>query len=81
MPICPMAETCKGMMSKPRMGVAALVVGAIFIILGIAILIEPRIVVWVLAAMLISMGLMMVVMASFMRKMGERFHSMRGSVR
>lgn len=80
LPICPMAESCKGMMSKRSMGVAPLVMGAVFIVLGIAILIEPRIFVWVLAAMLILIGAMLLVMASFMRKMGERFQSMRQSM-
>jgi uncharacterized membrane protein HdeD (DUF308 family) len=80
MPMCPMARMCGGMMSKRRMGLAPLAMGAIFILLGIVILVEPRIVVWVLALMLILMGIMMLVMASFMRNMGETFHSTRSSM-
>lgn len=62
------------------MGVAPFFMGAIFIFLGIAIIVEPRIIVWALAAMFIFMGIMMLVMASFMRRMGERFHTMKKSM-
>lgn len=77
LPMCPMAETCGGMMNRRRMGVAPLFMGAIFILLGIAIIVEPRIIVWVLAAMLIFMGIMMMLMAGFMRKMSQRFQTMK----
>lgn len=79
-PMCPMADTCGRMMSRRRMGVAPFFMGAIFIFLGIAIIVEPRIIVWALAAMFIFMGIMMLVMASFMRRMGERFHTMKKSM-
>jgi hypothetical protein len=75
MPMCPMAEMCGRMMSRRRMGAAPLLMGAIFVLLGIAIIVEPRIIVWVLAAMLIFMGIMMLAMAGFMRKMGEQFQA------
>lgn len=80
MPTCPMAETCGRMMTRRRIGFAPLLMGAIFILLGIAIIAEPRIIVWILAAMLIFMGIMMLVMARFMRRMGERFQTMNESM-
>jgi len=80
MPMCPVAETCNRMMTKRRMGLAPLFMGAIFILLGIAIIVEPRIIVWILAAMLIFMGIMMLMMAGFIRRMSERFQTMNKSM-
>jgi len=77
MPMCPMAETCKGMMEKPLSGFALIIPGIILVILGIAVLIEPRILLWLVAVALIVMGIAMVVLARFMRKVGERFQGMR----
>jgi hypothetical protein len=79
MPMCPMAEMCGRMMNRGRMGAAPLLMGVIFVLLGIAIIVQPRIIVWVLAAMLIFMGIMMVVMGGFMRKMGAQFRTMKKS--
>ncbi len=73
MPMCPMAETCKGMMSKPFSGFALAVPGVIFILLGILIVFEPRIVAWVIAAAFVFMGVMMLMMRSFIRRTGHRF--------
>ena len=78
MPMCPMAETCKGMMEKPLSGFALIIPGIILVILGIAVLIEPRILLWLVAVALIVMGIAMVVLARFMRKVRERFQGMRG---
>jgi uncharacterized membrane protein HdeD (DUF308 family) len=74
MAMCPMAETCKGMMEKPRFGFMFMVPGIIFIILGVAVLIEPQILVWLVAIALIFIGIAMTMMAMFMRKIGERFN-------
>ena len=78
MPMCPMAETCRGMMQKPRSGFALIVPALLFIILGVAVVIEPRILVWLVAIALIVMGIAMLMLAKFMRKIGERFQGMHG---
>lgn len=75
MPMCPMAETCKGMMEKPRSGVMFLLPGILLIALGIGVIIEPRILVWLVAIALVVMGAAMLMMGRFMRSMGERFHN------
>ncbi len=76
MPMCPMAETCKGMMDKPFSGVALIIPGIVLISLGVVIVIEPRILVWLIAAAFVVLGLMMLMMASFIRKVGAQFESM-----
>ena len=73
MPMCQMAETCKGMMEKPRSGFALIVPAVLFIILGVAVIIEPRILVWLVAIALIVMGIAMLMLAKFARKIGRRF--------
>ena len=73
MPMCPMAETCKGMMEKPTLGMIFTVPGIVLIALGIAVIVEPRILVWLVALALIMMGAATLMMARFMRGIGERF--------
>ncbi len=73
MPMCPMAETCKGMMNKPFSGLALIIPGVVFMILGVSVLIEPRILLWLVAVVLIVMGVAMVMLSRFVRKVGERF--------
>lgn len=73
MTMCPMAETCKGMMEKPRFGFMFTLPGIVFILLGIAVLVEPKILTWLVAIALIFMGIAMLMMAGFMRKIGRRF--------
>jgi uncharacterized membrane protein HdeD (DUF308 family) len=67
-----MAETCKGMMEKPRFGFMFIVPGIVFVILGIAVLFEPQILAWLVAITLIIMGIAMLMMAGFMRRIGKR---------
>ena len=76
MPMCPMAETCKGMMDKPMSSFMLIIPAAVFILLGVAVLIEPRILVWLVAAALIVMGMAMLMVVMFMRNIGKRFQSM-----
>ena len=76
MPMCPMAETCKGMMEKPRSGFMLLMPGIVLIILGVAVLIEPKILAWLVAISLIFMGIAMLMLARFMRNISGRFQSM-----
>ena len=73
MSMCPMAETCKGMMARPRSGLMLLVPGLVLIILGVAVIIEPQILVWLVAIALIVMGAAMLMIARFVRNSGKRF--------
>lgn len=73
MSMCPMAETCKGMMKRPRSGLMLLVPGLVLIILGVAVIIEPQILVWLVAIALIVMGVAMLMIARFARNIGKRF--------
>jgi len=75
MPMCPMAETCKGIMKQPWSGFALIVPGVVLIILGVAVLIEPRILVWLAAVALIVMGTAMLLLSRFMRRVGKRFQN------
>lgn len=78
MPMCPMAETCKGMMEKPFSSLALIIPGIVLILLGVSVLIEPRILLWLVAVALIVMGVAMLMLSRFMRKVGERFQRMQG---
>jgi len=68
MPMCPMAETCKGIMEKPFSGFMIVVPGVFLIVLGVVTLIEPRILVWLVAAILLVMGVAALLLASFMHR-------------
>jgi uncharacterized membrane protein len=68
-----MAETCKGMMEKPRSGLVMFVPGIVFIALGILIIVWPSVLAWLVAAACVLMGGTMLVMASLMRRIGSRF--------
>lgn len=74
-----MAKTCEGMMKKPPSGVAVVLPGLLFIVLGVLVVIEPRILVWLIAAALILLGVMMLMMGSFIRKIGSQFHNKQQS--
>ena len=78
MPICPMAETCKGLMEKPLSGFVLIVPGLVLIALGVVVVVEPRILVWLVAVALVVMGIAMIVLAKLMRNVGARFGSIRG---
>lgn len=75
MPMCPMAETCKGMMDKPMPRFLLLLPGVVFIAVGVLILFMPLLLVWLVAAASIVMGIMMLMGAGFMRRMGKRLRS------
>lgn len=77
MPMCPIAETCKGMMEKPLSGLALLIPGIVLILLGVSVLIEPRILLWLVAAALIVMGIAIMMLSRLMRKIGARFQGMQ----
>jgi hypothetical protein len=46
MPMCPMAEACKGMMEKPLSSLVMIIPGVFFIALGLAIFIWPFVLPW-----------------------------------
>lgn len=75
MPMCPMAETCKGMMEKPFSSLFLIIPGIVLLVVGLLIVIEPKVLVWLMAAASILMGVVMLMIANFMRKVGARFHS------
>lgn len=70
MPMCPMAETCKGMMEKPFSGLVMTVPGILFVVLGVLIIIEPKILAWIAAVACVLIGIMMLVMGSVIRRIG-----------
>lgn len=72
MQMCPMAETCKGMMEKSGSGFWMIIPGLVFIALGVAIILYPQVLVWLVAIALIVMGLAMLLMVNFMRNIGKR---------
>ena len=71
--MCPMAETCEGMMKKPFAGTAVVLPGLVFIGLGVLVVIYPLILVCLVAAALVLVGAMMLMMAGFVRRIGTRF--------
>ena len=72
MPMCPMAETCKGMMEKPLSGLVMIIPGIVFIALGVAIFIWPFVFPWLVAIACILAGGAMLLMVNFMRRVGTR---------
>ena len=66
MPMCPMAETCKGMMEKPGSGSWMMIPGVLFIALGVFIILYPQVLAWLIAIALIIMGIAMLMMIKFM---------------
>jgi uncharacterized membrane protein HdeD (DUF308 family) len=71
-PMCPMAETCKGMMERPVSGFRIVIPGIFLIVLGVVVLIEPRSLVWLVAAVLVVMGIAMLMLARFMHERSKR---------
>jgi Flp pilus assembly protein TadB len=76
MSMCPMADTCKGMMENPLSGLVMLVPGIAFIALGILIIAWPAVLVWLVAAACILVGCAMLLMANLMRRISSRFKEM-----
>jgi uncharacterized membrane protein HdeD (DUF308 family) len=72
MPMCPMAETCKGMMERPVFGLVMVIPGVAFIALGVLIAIWPTVLPWLVAAACILAGGAMLMMSIFMRRVGIR---------
>ena len=73
MQMCPMAETCKGLIDKPGSTYWTMIPGAIFVVLGVAIIVYPQILAWLVAIALIVMGVAMLLMANFMQGIGRKF--------
>jgi uncharacterized membrane protein HdeD (DUF308 family) len=72
MSMCPMAETCKGMMEKPHSGLWMMLPGVLFIALGLLIIFYPQILAWLIAIALIVIGIAILMMMNFMRGIGKR---------
>ena len=77
MPMCPMAETCKGMMEKPGSGFWMVIPGVVLIALGVLIILYPQLLAWLVAIVMIVMGAAMLMMIKFMRGIGKRMHVRR----
>ncbi len=78
LPMCPMAETCKGMMEKPLPGLVVAIPGIAFIALGVLIVVWPSVLPWLVAAACILAGGAMLLMADFMRGVGARLRRAGG---
>ena len=78
MPMCPMAETCRGMMERPLSGLIMLVPGITFIALGVLIIVWPSILPWLVAAACILAGGGMLLMANFMHGVSARLRRAAG---
>lgn len=72
MAICPMAESCRGVMQGRRSGFGLWLPGLVFVGLGVLILIEPRILSWVIAVAFVLLGIMLWMAAGFIRRIGRR---------
>jgi hypothetical protein len=70
--MCPMAETCKGMMERPLSGLVMLIPAVVFIALGVSIFIWPSVLPWLVAIACILAGGAMLLMVNFMRGVGAR---------
>ena len=78
MPMCPMAETFKGMMEKPLSGLMMVIPGIAFIVLGVLIVVWLTVLPWLAAAACIPAVGAMLLMADFMRGVGARLGHARG---
>ena len=78
-PTCPMAETCKRMMEKPRTGLWMIIPGVVFIILGVTIIVNPQVLVWLVSIAFIVMGVAMLMMVNFVRSIGKRLQNRHDS--
>ncbi len=78
MPMCPMAETCKGMMEKPYSGLMMVIPGIAFIALGVLIVVWPSVLPWLVAAAGVLAGGAMLLMANLMRGVGTPLRRARG---
>ncbi len=78
MPMCPMAETCKGMMGKPLSSLVMAIPGIAFIALGVLFVVWPSVSPWPVAAACILVGGAMLLMANFLRGVGARLRRAGG---
>lgn len=77
MPMCPIAQTCKGMMERPFSRFTLIIPAVVFMALGIVIVLEPRILAWLIAIAFILVGIMFLIMASLIRKVGMQFRNVQ----
>jgi len=76
--MCPIAETCKGMIENPLSGLVMVLLGIAFMALGILIVIWPSVSPWLAAAAYILACGTMLQMANFMRGVGTRLGRVGG---
>lgn len=79
LPMCPMAETCKGMMESPLSRLVMVIPGIAFVVLGVVIAVWPSVLPWLAAAAFILAGTAMLLMANFMRGLAARWARARGT--
>jgi hypothetical protein len=75
LPMCPMAQMCKGMMERPLSGLVMIIPGLAFIALGLLIVAWPSVLPWLVATACIVTGGAVLLMANFMRGVGTRLRS------
>ena len=78
MPMCPVAETCRGMMEKPLSGLVIVIPRIAFVALGVLSIVWPPVLPWLVAAACILAGGVMLLMANFMRGVGARLRRAGG---
>ena len=64
MSMCPMAETCRGMMEKPLSGTVMMIPGITFISVGLLIVVWPPLLPWLVGGASILAGAAMLLMAN-----------------
>jgi len=72
MPMCRLADVCKGTMQRPFSGSVMVVPGIAFIALGLLIIVWPSVLPWLVATACILSGGAMLLMDSFMCGVGVR---------
>lgn len=70
-----MIEIGKEFMGKPLLSVAMIIVGIVFVALGILILFEPQVFIWFQASASFLIGIMLLIAAGLIYRIGSRFNS------
>jgi hypothetical protein len=71
-PMCPMVETCNGIMERPLSGLVMIIPAVVLIALGVSNLIWPSVLPWLVAIACILAGGAILLMVNFMRRVGAR---------
>lgn len=81
MPTRSMAETFEHVMKRHYVSTSLIIVGPLFMVLGVAIAVEPKILVWVMALTFVGFGSMMLVAAAFIRRLASRMQTVAAEFR